>query len=134
MKYLHIRIYDMFAAISAEPQFRHRLDSFLPDQPEGDTISEIVRIRNEFEEEEKKKFKLPRWIRRLKFPHVIEPQSKCYLFNSEFLFGGSFPTKIYQKSNLHKRKRHLPPIVTSESVPSMNAVCESRKFVIVTTK
>jgi hypothetical protein len=69
----------MFAAISAEPQFRHRLDSFLPDQPEGDTISEIVRIRNEFEEEEKKKFKLPRWIRRLKFPHVIEPQSKFYV-------------------------------------------------------
>ncbi|XP_060568452.1 uncharacterized protein LOC132727059 [Ruditapes philippinarum] len=70
---------DALSAISAEPQFRHRLDSFLPDQPEGDTISEIVRIRNEFEEEEKKKFKLPRWIRRLKFPHVIEPQSKLYL-------------------------------------------------------
>ncbi|XP_045193271.2 uncharacterized protein LOC123549328 isoform X2 [Mercenaria mercenaria] len=79
MKYLQIRIFDMFAAISAEPQFRRRLDSFLPDQPEGDTISEIVRIRNESEEEEKKKFKLPRWIRRLKFPHVIEPQSKLYL-------------------------------------------------------
>ncbi|KAL4225154.1 cyclic nucleotide gated channel beta 1 [Mactra antiquata] len=69
----------MFSAISAEPQFRHRLDSFLPEQPEGDTISEIVRIRNENEEEERKKHKLPRWLRRLKFPHVIEPQSKLYL-------------------------------------------------------
>ncbi|KAL4224611.1 cyclic nucleotide gated channel beta 1 [Mactra antiquata] len=79
MKSLKFNISDMFTAISAEPQFRRRLDSFLPEQPEGDTISEIVRIRNENEEEERKKHTLPRWIRRLKFPHVIEPQSKLYL-------------------------------------------------------
>lgn len=83
MKYIQKQILEMFVAISTEPQFRHRLDSFLPDQPEGDTISEIVRFRNEQEEEQKKKSRIPRWIRRLKFPHVIEPQSMsvCLLDN-----------------------------------------------------
>ena len=64
------------SAISTELQFRHRLDSFFPEQGEGDTISEIVRFREEQEEEKTKKFKLPRWIRKLRFPHVIEPQSQ----------------------------------------------------------
>lgn len=69
-------VFEMFSAISTEPQFRRRLDSFFPDNGEGDTISEIVRFREEKEEEAKKKHILPRWLRRLKFPHVIEPQSK----------------------------------------------------------
>ncbi|XP_052815609.1 cyclic nucleotide-gated cation channel beta-3-like isoform X2 [Mya arenaria] len=71
---------DAMSAISTELQFRHRLDSFFPDQAEGDTISEIVRFREELEIEKTKIYKLPRWIRKLRFPHVIEPQSKLYLF------------------------------------------------------
>ena len=65
---------------------RRRLDSFVPVQPEGDTISEIVRNREEEELEQRQKFFLPKWIRKLKFPHVIEPQSKgvlsqCYVIS-----------------------------------------------------
>ena len=68
--------YEMFSAISTEPQFRHRLDSFFPDSGEGDTISEIVRFQEEKVEESKKKHILPRWLRKLKFPHVIDPHSE----------------------------------------------------------
>lgn len=75
--------YEMFSAISTEPQFRRRLDSFFPDNGEGDTISEIVRFQEEKAEEAKKKHLFPRWLRRLKFPHVIEPQSE-YAYDNLF--------------------------------------------------
>ncbi|KAH3775222.1 hypothetical protein DPMN_176621, partial [Dreissena polymorpha] len=71
---------DALSAISAEPQFRRRLDSFFPEHVEGDTVSEIARFREEQENEKTKKYALPRWLRKLQFPHVIEPQSKLYLF------------------------------------------------------
>ncbi|XP_052231236.1 uncharacterized protein LOC127844792 isoform X3 [Dreissena polymorpha] len=71
---------DALSAISAEPQFRHRLDSFFPGEVDGDTFSEIERFREEQESDKTKKYTFPRWLRKLRFPHVIEPQSKLYLF------------------------------------------------------
>ncbi|KAK3577856.1 hypothetical protein CHS0354_010416 [Potamilus streckersoni] len=72
---------DAFSAASAEnTKVRHRFDSFFPpEEKEPDSVSEIVRIRGQSSRQRYGR-RILRWLKNLKFPHTLEPQSKLYLF------------------------------------------------------